>query len=313
MTQADSTHRRMIALATGQHGVVSRGQLLGAGFTSGDVRGHVRAGRLRSLHRGVYLLGQLVGALEPERAREMAAVLACGPGAVVSHTSAALLWGLLKIRDEIHVTVPRAARRRRPGICVHRACALTAGETTRLEGIPVTTPARTLRDLSTVVGAPEVSRAAARAERRGLVAPGELTAILALHRGRPGARRLRFAIGGEAGPAFTRSEAEDRFLALIRSGGLPAPETNVVIARHEVDFLWRAEGLAVEVDGFAYHGSRRSFEHDRRRDAELAAAGIRVIRVTWRQLVEEPAAVLVRVAQALARARREADLPRAGR
>jgi len=108
---------------------------------------------------------------------------------------------------------------------------------------------------------------------------------------------------------MTRSGAEERFLDLVRRGRLPQPETNVVVRGHEVDFLWRAERLVVEVDGFAFHASRRSFESDRRRDAELAAAGWRVVRVTWRQVVDEPHATLVCVAQALARATPVAGRP----
>jgi very-short-patch-repair endonuclease len=134
----------------------------------------------------------------------------------------------------------------------------------------------------------------------------EREAMLARHAGRPGAPALRAVL--ESGqPRLTRSEAEDRFLQLVQKGDLPLPEANVMVQGYEVDFLWRSAGLAVEVDGFGFHASRRSFENDRRRDAELAANGIHVIRVTWRHVVEEPHATLVRVAQALTRSR--ADRP----
>lgn len=153
-----------------------------------------------------------------------------------------------------------------------------------------------------MVGAPELDRAAARFEPRGLVGPSEMSSLPAHHRGRPGAPLLRAALWRGDGPALTRSRAEERFLDLVRSGRLPRPRANTVVRGHEVDFLWPVEKLVVEVDGFAFHGSRGSFEDDRRRDAELAAAGLRVLRVTWRQIVEEADATLVRLAQALARA-----------
>lgn len=311
MTPNASVEDRIAALAARQHGVVARSQLLAAGLTRRMVGSRVRSRRLCPLHRGVYLLGGLRGPLEPERSREMAAVLACGPGAVVSHRSAAWIWELLPRPREtgpVEITVPRRARPRRPGILTHRSDALSADETTVLDALPVTTPGRTLRDLSTRIATRELSRAAARAERLGHTDAGELSELVARHRGRPGAPLLRAALHVEGGPAFTRSEAEERFLDLIGSGGLPAPEANVVVRGHELDFLWRAAGIAVEVDGFGFHASRRSFENDRRRDAELAAAGVYVIRVTWRQIVDEPSATLVHVAQALARS----TPPRAG-
>jgi len=307
---------RINLFAAGQHGVVTRAQLLAAGLTARVVERHVRSARLRPLHRGVYLLGHLWGALEPEYARVMAAVLACGKGAVASHRSAAWLWRLLKrirgsapggmlapggITEPEEVTVPARSRVRRPGIRVHRSKDLAKGDVTVLNGIPVTTPARTIRDLSAVVGVRELSRAIARAEREGLLDAGELPPLVARHGRRPGAPLLRGIVHGPEGPLLTRSQAEERFLALIRSARLPLPQTNVVVGRHEVDFLWRAGKLIVEVDGFAFHSSRRSFENDRRRDADLIMAGYRVIRATWRQLVHESNATLAQVAQALVR------------
>ncbi len=258
-------------MAEQQHGVVARGQLLEAGLTAGRIDGRVRAGRLPVVHRGVYLLGSLRGALPPPRWREMAAVLACGPGSAVSHESAGSLWDIRPPRDTeraVDVTVP-GADRRRPGVRAHRVSALRPGDVTNLEGIPVTTAARTLLDLAAAVGTRALEQAVARAQRLDLV---------------------------------DGSEAEERLLALIRRGGLPSPETNLDLAGHEVDLLWRSAGVVVEVDGFAYHSARRSFEHDRRRDAELAARGVRVVRVTWRQLTEEPDALLARLARTLAHA-----------
>lgn len=314
VTRNASVDDSIACLAARQHGVVTRSQLLAEGLTPRMVGSRVRSERLRPLHRGVYLLGSLRASLEPEHSREMAAVLACGPGAVLSHRSAAWIWELLPRpggATPVEVTVPRRARPRRPGIRARRSDHLSADEATVL-GLPVTTPGRTLRDLSTRISTRELSRAAARAERRGLIDADGLSKLVARHRGRPGAPLLRAALEVESGPAFTRSEAEERFLDLIGSGGLPAPEANVVVRGHEVDFLWHPAGIAVEVDGFGFHASRRSFENDRRRDAELAAVGVYVIRVTWRQIVDEPSATLVHVAQALARStpRRAGKSPR---
>lgn len=303
-------HTRGAALAARQHGVVTRAQLLDAGFTPDMVDGRVAAGRLRPLHRGVYLLGALVGRLEPPWAREMAAVLACGPGAVASHESAARLWELFRdVRDRtccVHVTISGANRGRRPGIRVHRVASLPEGDTALLEGIPVTAPARTLVDLAASLTPRALEQALAEAERRQLTDLEDVMAVLergSRVRGAPLLRRLIRSRG--VGLAFTRSAAEERLLALVRKGGLPAPETNARIRGHEVDFFWRSERVVVEVDGFEFHSSRQSFESDRRRDIRLAATGLRTVRVTWRQLTEEPDAVLVRLAQILAFARVE--------
>jgi very-short-patch-repair endonuclease len=176
---------------------------------------------------------------------------------------------------------------------------LAADEQTHLDGVPLTTPARTLLDLSTCVGAAELERALARADREGIADQDTVSRLVARYPGRRGTRRLLALLANPGGPALTRSDAEARFLELVRSGRLREPETNIHLRGHEVDFVWRSERLIVEVDGFAFHSSRTAFEADRRRDAALAAAGFRVIRVTWTQITKEPAALLVRVAQAL--------------
>lgn len=297
-----SMDERIAALAGRQHGVVTRSQLLTMGVTRRMVDSRLRAKRLLPLHRGVYRLGTLRGPLQPERAREMAAVLACGPGAVLSHRSAAWIWELLPrpvAGASVDVTVPNRARPLRPGIRSRSSTDLSPDETTVRGGIPVTTPGRTLRDLTTAIGFRDLGRATARAERRKLIDADDLQILAARQEGRPGAVLLRALASGKESPAFTRSEAEERFLDLVRRGGLPTPKTNVPVQGHEVDALWRDEGLAVEVDGFGFHDSRTAFENDRLRDAELAAVGIRTMRVTWRQIVDKPNETLVRVAQAL--------------
>lgn len=287
------------SLAGRQHGVVTRAQLLAAGVTRRQVERRTRSNRFRPLHRGVYL----VGPVRPRWAPEMAAVLACGRGAVLSHRSAALLWGLLTRRPDgmpVDVTIQGSDRGRRAGILAHRVVRLDAEEVALLEGIPVTAAGRTIIDVAGVVSGRELEGAVARAERERLISHGELSLLLLRHTARPGARALRALLTGVGAPALTRSEAEDRFLALTRRYGLPAPEANVLVAGYEVDFLWRSEGIIVEVDGFAFHSSQTRFESDRRRDRDLAAAGYQVIRVTWRQIVDEPEQTMVRIGQALA-------------
>ncbi len=291
---------RIAAAATEQHGVVARGQLLAAGLSPSGVKRRLRARRLRALHRGVYLTVPLV----LPHSRDMAAVLASGPGAVLSHVSAAALWGLRAAAngdEPVDVSVP-GDRGRRRGIRAHRIEPLLPDERTVRAGIPVTAPARTLLNLATASGRSELEIAVARAEREGLVHVGELEALLARRGGHAGSRALRDVLDTAGGPALTRSAAEARFLALVRDARLPSPEANVSVGRYEIDFLWRPAGIAVEIDGFRYHGTRLDFERDRRRDAELLAAGIAVVRLTWRQLTEEPLATIAQLAQALARA-----------
>ena len=284
-------------LAAQQLGLVTRAQLRAHGITARAIDRRVQALRLRPVQRGVYRVGPVAA----PHARELAAVFACGPHAVVSHRSAGWLWQLLPDPgDAAPVDVSlRQGDRNRPRIRVHRV-RLRADEVTTLRNIPITSIRRTLADLAGVLGTSELERVLARAERTDLLASSDLQS-LAAHAQRPGARILRALLLTEARAAFTRSEAEARFLALVRKSQLTVPESNARLGDYEVDFFWRRERLVVEVDGYAFHSSQRSFETDRRRDAWLAAAGVRVIRVTWRQLVNEPEAMLVRLAQTLAR------------
>ena len=287
---------RIAEAAARQHGVVTHRQLREAGFTSAAIGRRLRAGRLRVLHRGVYLA---VPFPLPHTA-EMAAVLACGPGAVLSHVSAAALWGLHAASiGPVDVTVV-GNRGDRPGIRAHRVDRLAQGDRTVREGVPITTPGRTLVDLAGVLATRELEQAVAHAERAGLVERETLRTSMARRGGHRGTRALRALLGAPGGPALTRSAAEAKLLALVREAGLPAPECNVSVGRYEIDFLWRAAGLAVEVDGFRYHGSRLHFESDRRKDADLVAAGLTVVRLSWRQVTQEAMATAVRLGQALA-------------
>jgi very-short-patch-repair endonuclease len=283
------------ALAARQHGVVSRAQLLGAGVSVKVIDGRLAGGQLSALHRGVYQVGPIVAA----HAREMAAHLACGPGSVVSHKSAAVLWQLLPApaRAQPVDILVRARKRRRPGIVARRGRPLQSNDVTKLYGIPLTTAARTIVDLAACVSGRELEQAVAQSLARRLTTRAQLERLLARARGRRGGGRLRALLHGQA--ALTRSEAEERLLALIRKARLPEPATNARIAGFEVDFLWRTERLVVEVDGYAFHADATRFEKDRQRDFALTSTGLRVVRVTWKQLVHEPEVILVRLAQSL--------------
>jgi len=291
--------RVIASIAARQCGVVSRAQLLARGVATTTIKRRLRAGLLRSLHRGVYLVGHS----KPTRGTwELAAVLACGDGTVVSHLSAARLLQLLPYPASprpVDVTVT-GRDVRRPGIRIHWVRGLEPRDTRMLHGIPATTPARTLLDLATILSPYLLERTIAEAQVRRLVRRRDLLAQLDRNQGRRGTRTLRRLLDLDGGPAFTRSNAERRLLRLLRAAELPIPHVNSRVEGYEVDFLWAEHKLVVEFDGFRFHSPRAKFERDRQRDARLAAAGHTVIRVTWRQLVDSPEAVVARIAQALA-------------
>jgi very-short-patch-repair endonuclease len=256
------TDAELAALAARQHGVVARRQLVEIGLTNRRIDRRLAIGRLHAIHRGVFAVGHTRLSRE---GRWMAAVLAAGVDAALSHRSAAALWGIRATgRARIDVTAPRRMHSR-AGVQMHFA-ALADDEVAVHDGIPVTSPARTLMDLAAVLPRDRLERAINEAER------------------------LRLDVGGarSAAPAITRSELEDRFLSLLEVHDLPAPEVNVALRLGddwiEVDCLWRTPRLIVELDGFDAHGTRAAFERDRARDRRLQAAGWRVARVTWRQL-----------------------------
>jgi predicted transcriptional regulator of viral defense system len=275
-------------LAGRQHGVVSRAQLTRLGIGRRAIERRIQARRLHALHRGVYAVGHL--ALTRE-GRWLAAVLASGRGAALSHRSAAALWGIRVAASAfVEVTVP-VARRGRGGIRVHHTV-LPADELTSRDGIPVTTAARTLVDLAAVLTPTRLERAIARAELLRLSDTTSLAALLLRYPRRSGSAALRRLLAAAAQPDVTRSELEDRFLAFLDTHRLPRPETNVLLhlpgRTIEVDCLWRRQRLVVELDGYAAHGTRRAFDVDRARDRALQAAGLRVLRITWRHLAGEP-------------------------
>jgi very-short-patch-repair endonuclease len=287
--------RQINALAGRQHGVIATRQLAAAGVSRDAIRHRVSQGWLKRWHRGVYL----VGPLETPWSRAMAAVLAYGGGALLSHHPSGVLWTLRPPPAKtLHVTVVGRDARGRDGIRVHRVRHLHQADVTRRLGIPVTSPARTLLDVAADGPQRDVDRAVDEARVHRLVTDHSLDEQCSRYPSHRGVPALRRAMNTE--PRLTRSEAERRLLELIRVARLPEPRTNVRIGRHEVDFLWPVHRLVVEVDGYAFHSERSSFERDRRRDAALTLAGYRVIRITWRQITEERELVIATLAGALA-------------
>jgi very-short-patch-repair endonuclease len=258
------------ALAGRQHGVVGRSQLLAAGVGARAIEHRIATRRLHPLYRGVYAVGHLVLS---HRARWMAATLATG--GVLSHRSAAALWGLRAWNGRIELTIPWS-KSERPGLLLHRAV-LPPDEITTHHGIPTTTPARTLLDLAAVLDRTALQRAINEAEVLRLPGPHRLAER---HPTKKGTKALRAL----APPAHTRLELEARFHAFLHDRRFPPPQTNTLIEGHEVDAAWPDRKLIVELDSWTFHGTREAFETDRRRDRHLTARGWTVVRVTWRDL-----------------------------
>jgi very-short-patch-repair endonuclease len=289
--------RAIAELAVKQHGVVTSAQLAAAGLGRGAIRHRLVQSRLHRVHPKVFLVGN--GIASP-LAREAAALLSCGRNSALSHRPAASICNLLpRLDGDVDVTVVARNPRPRTGIRIHRVRSLDPRDLMRRSGLLLTAPPRTLLDLATVLSERQLERAVEAALRLGLAREKQLRALLGRAGGHQGRGRLRAVLNLQEGPSFTRSEAEERFLALVRAARLPPPQCNVRLGSFEVDFLWRGERLVVEVDGYAFHSTRAAFESDRRRDAELQMKGYSVMRVTWRQIVEEPEALVARLAQRL--------------
>ncbi len=270
-------------LATRQHGVVARRQLSTLGFGRKAIEAALAEGRLSSIHGEVFAVGHM---RVPGRGYWWAAILAYGPGAVLSHHSATMLWGLRRRRKgPIHVTAPcgRQGIRRREGIWIHR-CKLRQGESTKRDGIPVTTVARTLFDFAEAAPYEELKATAEEADRLKLLRLRELEVVCDRGHGRRALKPVRRLLVELGAPAEGRSPLEIRFAEFLRERGIPAPVQNVLVLGHEVDALWPAARLVVELDSWEHHGHRAAFERDRARDPKLMLAGYRTIRITHRRL-----------------------------
>jgi very-short-patch-repair endonuclease len=288
----------ILKLAVRQRGVVSVVQLRAAGFDQAAIKRWLRAGRLQRLHRGVF---HVTSACAAPRAVEMGALLACGlDRSVVSHRSAARLWGLTVDRPAlIEVTVTGRNPGRKSGIAIYRVPVLDRRDMRLVDGVPTTAPPRTLLDLAAVLSFDDLEVAYAEARCRRLVQHRDLSALLVRTRGRHGLKALRRLLKFEREHGLCRSQAEREFLTLVQAAELPSPKSNTRVDGFEVDFLWPDQKLIVEVDGYAFHADRHAFERDRVRDASLNALGYVVMRVTWQQLVSRREAVIARVAKAL--------------
>jgi very-short-patch-repair endonuclease len=258
-------------IAARQHGVVTAAQLRGTGLGRHAIELRVRSGRLHRIHQGIYAVGH--PGLS-RGGRYMAAVLALGTGAVLSHVSAAVLWGLVPARkddERVHVSLPSPnGRRRRDGIAIHRTT-FAPGDLSRRFEIPVTTPSRTLLDARRTLDPRLFRQALGQAQHRRLRLDPRLKADR------------------------TRSDLEKDFRAFVRRHRLPPAEINAPIGKYDVDFLWRSRSLVVETDSYEYHHGSIAFEDDHERDLALRSRGLTVLRYTGRQLEREPAAVAAEI------------------
>lgn len=293
--------RAVAAIAAAQHDVITLEQLAGLGVADRTVRYWIATGRLYRLHRGVYAVGHpAVGA----NGHRLAAVLACGPGAVLSHRSAAALWEIRRTAGvAIDVTAPRRAGRTRPGIAVHRYDCLIAAEITEVDAIPCTTIARTIVDLAGVVHSSALEYAIHQAQVKRRLDRDAVAAVLDhLPRRRGNATVRRILRISDSSEDDARSANERRFRRIARAAGFPPPRGSFWVGLDdlaaggvEVDFAWPQLKLAVEIDSSIYHGTDRAIVNDPRRDRALMLAGWQVVRFTDRDLEEEPGVVVTQL------------------
>jgi hypothetical protein len=276
-------------LARAQHGVVSRAQLLALGFSAKAIRHRVAVGRLFPLWAGVYGVGHRDLA---RKGRWMAAILACGDGACLSHRSAGALYGICEERNGvIEVSVPRPGKINRPGIKVHRRPSLPSRDVGTLNRIPITSPVRTMIDLATEQGPETLLRTINEADKRDVICAEDLREELDAYAGQPGVRPLRTLLDRDTF-VLSDEELERLFLPLAREAGLPLPMTKQMVNGFEVDFYWPDLKFVVETDGLRYHRTPFAQARDARRDQAHTAAGFTRLRFSHHQVKYEPDYVL---------------------
>lgn len=291
MRQQSRSHRAVARLAEEQYGVVSGGQLVELGYSRQKIGREVMTGRLHQLHWDVFAVGH---AAVSRHGQCLAVVLSFGDGALLSHRSAAWLWGLTKkFTLPVEVTAP-APRRTREAIQVHSAVAITAEDRASHEGIPLTAVPRTFLDFA-AVDPWFLDKALDNAHRLGLLDLIAMDELISRSDGFRGVARLRTALEIHRPRAFTRSGLERRFLELVQRARLPQPSMNLFIEGYELDAYWPAERFAVELDTYDYHGTPTAFEIDRIRQEDLKLAGIEMVRITGARLKREPATVMKRL------------------
>jgi hypothetical protein len=284
--EVNPVEQKMASLARRAHGVVTRAELLGARISSDEIDHRVRKGALIRVHRGVYRVGHAAPSVE---ARYMAAVKACGEGAVLSRRAAGWLLGILKGRPPIP-EVTAASVKRVPGVVTHRCRSLAPVERTTVSGIPATSVPRALVDLAGVLPADALARACHEAGVRHRTTPRQVAGVLARRPNAPGAAKLRAVMGGEVKVSLSRLESA--FLERLREAGLPLPETNRPAGGRRVDCRWPEARLTVELDSYRFHNSRHSWEQGYRREREARARGDEFRRFTWADVFEEPGPML---------------------
>lgn len=292
----------MIDLSHFGRPVVTTAELLAAGFSHDAITRAVCTGRLHRLYRGVYAVGRRD---LPHPWPWRAALLACGGGALLSHHSAAQHWGIANPHSSLAAAVDVATdtnrKRSHPAINHHRLKLDTRDRRTR-QGIALTSPARTLLDLAATMSDGDLEQAVVEADIRKLARADELTAVIARTPTHPGSRALTTIVDRGAWRGLTRSQAERLMLSLVARARLPVPRTNPVCANHRIDFLYERHRLVIEINGFATHGRRKTFDDDHARELDLELAGWHVLRFTANQLRDTPGAVIATLSAALARA-----------
>jgi predicted transcriptional regulator of viral defense system len=292
------TDHRIAALADRQGGIVEHRQLRALGLSAPAIGRRVAAGRLHRRYRGVYTVGHRRTGIE---GAWWAAVLAYAPDGVLSHASAAAAYSMMRSRA-LHVSAAGSGRKRRAGIVFHQRRSLPADEVTELDGLPITSPARTLLDLAASgLNRTRLELAVDRVEKQRLLDVAQLHALLDRYRGRPGTLSLKAVLAEYSEPLDTRSELEDLVLELCDASGLPRPLVNGVIEGEVRDFCWPARRLVVEADSFAWHGSPAALNADRERDVQLTLAGWRTLRFTYAQVTRRRRWVARAILSALSR------------
>jgi very-short-patch-repair endonuclease len=293
-----SRSQRIVQIAGAQRGRVATRQLCAAGISTSAIGRMIASGTLIAVHRGVYLVGH---AAPVRLGDETSALLAVGDDAALSGFSAAILWGLVapaSTDGQIHVVVPKQRRVSPAGVAVHRSRILEPRDVWTRERLPVVSPARALLDIAPHVSHRQLELAVDRGLVDRVLKPAYVADVLrraGAHRGR--ARLAEVLDRQTGGTTMTRSEAEERVLALIRAARLSVPVVNAKVGGYEVDFFWPHERFALEVDGHRYHSARSAFERDRRKDTDLRKLGVTTMRTTWWQVTEDSYALVADLAR----------------
>jgi very-short-patch-repair endonuclease len=279
--QIRTVEAKLAELAGNSHGVVTRAELLRAGVTPEEIRTRLAHGALIGIYRGVFRVGHAAPSLE---ARYMAAVKACGEGALLAGRAAAHLLHLLR-RSPSLPEVLTTHHRRPTGVNVHRCRSINRHDATHWHGVPVTTVPRTLVDLAVVLDPPDLARAFHEASVKHRVKPAAVEGVLARRHNWTGARDLRRVIWGDE--PVSLSKLESSFIAVVHRARLPLPETNQLADSQYVDCRWPAHRVTVELDGYRYHSTRHAWEQDRERERKARVRGDEFRRYTWFDVAED--------------------------